>query len=208
MRTFKNALKTLTLSALALLSLSVHAAIVDLGSITRDTATGLDWLDLTATRNRSYLDIAAQLGSGGEFAGWRFATSAEAQAIEMELGVYQRILHSDSVGMARFAYATALFGDTFHQSDSFETGFRGITSDVPGTWCSNCHYIMGLLNDERNPSVGYYPYLSGAIADSLVSPYDGSFLVRPSAVPITDTAWLFGSSLVGLTGLARKRNAT
>lgn len=206
MKTFKTTLKILALSALALSSLSVHAAIVDLGSITRDTATGLDWLDLTATRNRSHIDISSQLGAGGEFAGWRYATGAEVREIEITLGVYQRILHTDLAGMARFTYATALFGDTVHQPGSFETGFIGSTSDVPGAWCPNCHYVMGLLNDERNPSVGYYPYLTAAVADTLANPYDGSFLVRPSAVPVPATAWLFGCSLAGLTGLARKRN--
>lgn len=46
-------------------------------NITLDTDTGLQWLDVTLTTNRSYNDIAGQFGSGGDFTGWRHATAGE-----------------------------------------------------------------------------------------------------------------------------------
>ncbi len=56
---------------------SVHAAIVDNGNYTTDTATGLDWLDVTLSQGRSYDDVASQFGTSGDFEGWGFATSAQ-----------------------------------------------------------------------------------------------------------------------------------
>lgn len=47
------------------------------GLVTRDTETGLDWLDLTATLNLSYNDIEADLG-GWISLGFRHATGLEA----------------------------------------------------------------------------------------------------------------------------------
>src|SRR5262245_27771125 len=57
------------------------------GTITRDTVGGLDWLDVTLTKNRSVDDITAQLGLGGEFEGFRYATTAEIAALWTEAGI-------------------------------------------------------------------------------------------------------------------------
>lgn len=51
--------------------------ITDHGDYFTDNATALDWLDITKTLGRSYLDISSQLGTGGEFDGWRYARAAE-----------------------------------------------------------------------------------------------------------------------------------
>jgi hypothetical protein len=47
------------------------------GLITRDTATGLEWLDLTPTQNLSYQSVATGAGGFTTTAGFRFATQAE-----------------------------------------------------------------------------------------------------------------------------------
>lgn len=47
------------------------------GTITRDTNTGLDWLDWTVTTNISFNSMVPKLLAGGTFAGWRYATEAE-----------------------------------------------------------------------------------------------------------------------------------
>ncbi|MEO0974651.1 MAG: hypothetical protein AAFX85_16300, partial [Pseudomonadota bacterium] len=43
-------------------------------TVTVDTETGLEWLDWSVTRNRSFDDISAELMAGGEFDGFRYAT--------------------------------------------------------------------------------------------------------------------------------------
>jgi len=46
-------------------------------NVTQDTATSLDWLDLTASGGISYDDITLQFASGGTYDGWRHATKSE-----------------------------------------------------------------------------------------------------------------------------------
>jgi len=46
-------------------------------NVTSDTATGLDWLDLTASSGISFDNILLQFGTGGTYEGWRHATQAE-----------------------------------------------------------------------------------------------------------------------------------
>lgn len=53
------------------------AAFIDSGTYLTDTTSGLDWLDVTASVNRSYNDVSSQFGVGGDFAGWRYATGAQ-----------------------------------------------------------------------------------------------------------------------------------
>ena len=59
-----------------LVPFSARADLVDLGSVTRDTTAGLDWLDLTQSGGFSYEQIEA--GAGGFTGdGWRHATTPE-----------------------------------------------------------------------------------------------------------------------------------
>jgi hypothetical protein len=57
------------------------------GSITRDLAAGLDWLDLTLTIDRSYADVNSELVEFGEFAGFRHATGDEIAGLFENAGV-------------------------------------------------------------------------------------------------------------------------
>ncbi len=46
-------------------------------NLTIDTDTGLKWLDINLAVNRSYADVSAQFGPGGDFEGYRHATASE-----------------------------------------------------------------------------------------------------------------------------------
>ena len=60
-------------------------------SWTSDSATSLDWLDFAvsggtaapsnhvSTVGRSYVQVLTELGAGGDYEGWRYATRAEAE---------------------------------------------------------------------------------------------------------------------------------
>jgi hypothetical protein len=66
--------------------ISVNDGVFGANSITLDTDSGLEWLDLTVTQNRSYADVANQFGSGGEFQGWRHATINDLVTLQTNAG--------------------------------------------------------------------------------------------------------------------------
>jgi len=66
-----------TLIFLTLFGSSIRAEIVDNGSYTTDTETELDWLDVSASVNKSYNYVSNQFGLGGQYEGFRYATAKE-----------------------------------------------------------------------------------------------------------------------------------
>ena len=59
-----------------LIAMSSSATLIDLGVVTRDTDTGLDWLDLTESGGIGYDGVA--FGFGGFLAdGWQIANEAQ-----------------------------------------------------------------------------------------------------------------------------------
>lgn len=88
----KNLLLTLTLCLL--MPFGAHAELVSAhyktlgdGLLTRDTLTGLEWLDVPYSINRSYNDVASQFGAGGDFQGFRYATEAETVSFFQHAGL-------------------------------------------------------------------------------------------------------------------------
>jgi hypothetical protein len=90
------------------------------GTITRDTVSGLDWLDLPVTQNRSVDDITAELGAGGEFEGFRYGTTAEITALWTEAGI-PNIVTQGPID------PTDWFVDNFDPVDSFINDLLGVT---------------------------------------------------------------------------------
>ena len=48
-------------TVMAMPALSAHATIIDYNTYFSDTATGLNWLDVTATANRSFSDVSTRI---------------------------------------------------------------------------------------------------------------------------------------------------
>jgi hypothetical protein len=95
MRSFQVSALRASLASLAVLAVAslARADLVSMdseygpGTITHDTETGIDWLDLTLTTNRSVIDITAQLGAGGEFEGFRYANAADITTLWTHAGI-------------------------------------------------------------------------------------------------------------------------
>jgi len=64
-------------ACLVTLSFNASAIIVDYGDFSYDPATGWDWLDLHLTAGLAYDEVVAEMGAGGAYEGWRYATRAE-----------------------------------------------------------------------------------------------------------------------------------
>lgn len=114
------------------LAQQASATLIDEGLNTLDTATGLEWLDLTQSAGKTFADVSSRFGSNGAYAGYRYATAAETQAIFLQFGL-PLVVPTDYRGLAAVSPAAgvkafqALFGSA---ASSF---FAGLVSDtVPG----------------------------------------------------------------------------
>ncbi|MEM8945294.1 MAG: hypothetical protein AAGD11_08935 [Planctomycetota bacterium] len=170
-------------------------------SITRDTDTGLDWLDLTLTTDRSYNDVMSNFTIGGDFAGFRFATGPELSTL-----FYTSAGITPGFQTPREPAAENLqdlIGITIAQFGRERTiGFFDTTGLVRAdlNW-SEIHVSIGSgSNSWSRADVGNAaePNLNSA------SPNIGSYLVR-AAVP-EPTSFLFFSFLtIGIIGVKRIR---
>ena len=222
------------IAAALVLSTNVNAAIVDLGSITRDTLTGIDWLDVTETRGMSYNDVTAQMGTGGALEGWRYATTTELDQLIHHLGFsalstpnagYCSLLDIEfcAGGVAALngvyyeallKHAIDLLGDTRAAN---EAEFTDPYGHVGSTWgVSGYGGIDGILADQYAGDQLYArihyqtDQLFTAFNITSVNGRDesgGSFLVQGglSTVPVPAAVWLFGSGLIGLIGFAKRK---
>ena len=170
-------------------------------ALTQDTTTGLQWLDLSASSNRSFSDVSTQLGVGGDFEGFRYASEVEVRTLFSNAGVpdlsgawnllnYQPVLDLQSlIGITRGS-----FGESFGA-----TGDQGFNSSS----------VLGIgLQQQSNPSSSVYQQARVLVNNTI--PLDqtaflGHWLVRP--VPVPSAVWLFGSGLLGLVGIARRKVA-
>ena len=203
-------LKLATVATALVLSTSVNAALLDFGTFSTDDDTGLDWLDMSYTDGMSYNSVLAAT-NGGSLDGWTIASSA--QVVEM---ITNHLGHAPVDGVNG-------------HWDSLNYGVIDIQSMIGSTYGTTGQnaYTVGYTSDNSladptrqltlqfgwytgNPGEGYYRFDSwGSLSDE-TSDFIGTFLVRGdslNAVPVPAAVWLFGSGLIGLVGVARRKKA-
>jgi hypothetical protein len=118
---------------------------------------------------------------------------------------------TDAVGVDNnVIQATSILGGTFSELNDpqFPTGVAGFTTD---TFVLSSHYIIGAYIDTGSLSQvndTYTIYLPSQLLHSNVADAAiGSYLVKTSVVPVPAAIWLFGSGLIGLIGVARRKKA-
>lgn len=196
--------------------------------ITKDTISGLDWLDLTETNGMSRDYVLTQLGAGGIYEGWRYASSAEVVTLWLNFGldlsnldVNTQLNSSGASGLdPSLITATNYLGNTWceYECSVYPYGVEGYTSDeyietdpdlIPYAEPDWYFYLGASYTNEYGyvykDHTSYW--LSGA---SITPTYGssltlGSYLVQPSAVPVPGAVWLFGSGLIGLIGIAKRK---
>jgi hypothetical protein len=175
------------------ISASIVADTSPYGAIARDTATGLEWLNLTETVGRSFSDISGRFGAGGEFEGFRYATQAEVAALFVNLSLVANGAVTGDGGATALA-AIALLGDT-----PAPNGTAGI-------------YSSSGTPDVATVFVKFFPRPASSVtkvggqpmAASASSQFTGSFLVRGEINPEPAAIAVWGGLLAGVALVVRR----
>lgn len=195
-----------------------HGSIIDHGTYTTDTASGLEWLDVTATEGMTVGYVSGQLGFGGQFQSWRYATENELNQLFQNAGG-NPALQGDYIAHEGIVdLMIGLLGDTFCDP-RLKLGISCFTF-------GGIKFTYGFLSDvdiQGNNYIGSFsdydncPAAPAACAGAIFMTHSfirapdagfgwvGSFLVRstePTAVPEPLTLPLI---IIGLMGLAIMR---
>jgi hypothetical protein len=191
---------------------------------TTDSLSGLDWLDVTRSENRSFDDISNQLESGGEFDGWRYATTDEFNTMVSDY-TDDTYIYSE---FGRNHYENgiidtlvSLLGDTyanFAPSDSLLSFTSGMLIDMnyggqlmtAMLWDDDNPYIDDSNPDRDDPSGYDYsdPIYRMVYGGDTLGISRGSYLVRDTteiaSTPLPASVWLMISGVLGVMGFSRK----
>ena len=152
--------KYLTLVILAV-TLNANAAIVDNGTYTTDTGTGLDWLDVTATLGLSYNQVVAELGAEGAYDGWRYATASEFDSLITNFG-YMTVSTNCNYGVlfcdrnTSPEYDSDLIETIVHILGDTYDAHHDLTNSVYDVPSSGSGYTYGLLGENLMNTSGYH----------------------------------------------------
>lgn len=201
---------------------SAQASIIDNGTYTTDTVSGLDWLDVTRTAGMSFNTVLSEIAVGGTLYGWRYATADQLAELVNGLPItytsnipipsvssYARVTGSDRIILDGL---TTSLGITFSNSIyASHDRVNGLTADAMST-NSPYHYISTFESVDHN--LAGYHFSQVSFRDSyqhstLSNESVGSFLVRDTAIspvpaPPAVILMLAGLGLLGLTKRFRK----
>lgn len=212
-------------------SYSANSATITYYNYTLDTDTNivtdgnLQWLQWDETKGMSVNEALAAYSTDG----WRVANSTEMTALLNNFPFGITFDEDSTVHTSNSLYDEIL---SYGLANQFIELF-GNTSDDPGTSINGDQYEMSaafyVSKDSRNWVNRAYVYdewsrslepgaevLPGRIVHDQRGPYGtgytntsysstGVALVRGGVVPVPAAAWLFGTALVGLAGIKRKK---
>jgi len=190
------------LVASLLISTPSFAAFVPYDTFTTDTVSGLRWLHSDKTAGKSYEYINGQLGLGGAYEGYRFATVAE---------------------VSKLLFGSSTFLTSGSRDDGYLSAERaGAFLNIFNIQVSSATYSMSGLMQNQN-FLGVYAdfYPTAEFGDQSqynfygqYSNYEqyknvtGAYLVNPLPTPLPAAVFMFAPVLLGFMGLRRKAKNT
>lgn len=154
---------------------ATQAAIIDHGTYTEDTETGLKWLDLTLTRGLSYNEAIAETTKvTGHFRGCRSATTPEIQNLLPKLGL-------SPTGGSCFLPTTTYCGSPIAgQAEALENAIR-LLGDTQDARLDASYDLLDVSPSGAGAALGHYA------AGSLMLT-DGELVGRVNGTPASDSA--------------------
>lgn len=155
-------------------------------NLTRDTETGLRWLDLTESRALTRDHVITQFDSGGDFEGFRYATNAEVITLWSNFGIdLSASAPMSTPGLnPQLPAAAETLGNTFYEYNpvDYPYGTIGVTADehdLPSFYC-----MMGSYYYADTHNITYYWHDDDAWASDTTVwyPYSGHYLVSEYAI--------------------------
>ena len=190
--------------------MSVNDAIFGANSFTRDTATGLEWLDINFSDGMNFQTVSGQFGAGGTFAGLRHATSAELNQFILNAGINPAAIALFNLTPVQ-NLETLVGGPTGIQSisgggislGSFTVTY-GMTSDVTGASMVNYGGVSWTSSTLLGGPGGFGNAMIGSQSISTVNNDLGHWLVRTVPEPSAALLALIGASALIATAGRRR----
>lgn len=208
-------------AAVLLVAAAAHADLVsedgDFGpdTVTRDTETGLRWLDLTESTNLSLSQAITETEPGGQYEGWRIATTDEVATFfghaGLDLTVGSNFVpqsYGPAMALAELVGITGMNGNcgtgcTF----SYAQGYR---LRAPGEDPAN-YYVSGVAWFDNSPPLNpIYP--QAPIGRVTLASYTNQDAARPErgvwlVAPEPGASLVAAGALGALASLARRARA-
>jgi len=177
------------------------------GTLTRDRAQRLDFLDLDITANRSFNTVSALFGVGAEFEGFRYATDAEVAQLVSNFGFTPVAIPEPDIntigalgdqvsGLVESVGVTRL-GTTFRQAIGVAVG-SSYESDGSVSVVQITDFI------ENSSTTAPDSFIIELRPSALQSQRLGSFLVAPATIPEPGSI-TFCAVLCGMGMLVRRK---
>ncbi len=169
-------------------------------SLTINTTDGMAFLDLSFTAGMSHDEVSSELGAGGNFEGFRYASESEVVDLVIEHGFDHSVSGGNLLGTPgadQLSGLVDLLGQTGLSSDGFTRSSAGITSTSLNAVQQRVVFIFDQIASDSGDEVG----LSTAMRRQDSLDRVGSFLV---VVPEPNGILIVCASLLG-TAARRRR---
>jgi hypothetical protein len=190
-----------------------RALLIDQGVTTLDTATNLEWLDLTESTGRSFDDVGSHFGGGGDFAGWRHANTAEVSALFTSQGFAPG--YDSSPTTAAMFLLIQLFGETalLPSGSNVQAAAFGLYDDsATGTLPLAGIAVLEQIYFTSGPlaSVERSHVVDDNVPTNAALPIYGHWLVRSAAtteIPAPGALAIFAIGLAGMAAIRQRAQA-